>query len=91
MQNLMLPLFAESLHEWFNRQTYAPFVALGLLALFGLFFLYEGRRGITRGVLRGAWGRVYAGNSARKNGYVYCGIGAVMVLYCVATAVMKLL
>jgi hypothetical protein len=87
----MFLLFAESFHEWFNRQTYAPFVALGLLALFGAFFLYEGRRGITQGVLRGAWGRVYTGKSARKNGYVFCGIGAVMVIYSLAVLVMKLL
>jgi hypothetical protein len=87
----MIYLFAESFHEWFNRQTYAPFVAIGLLALLGLFFLYEGRRGITQGVLRGAWGRVYTGKSARKNGYVFCGIGAVMVLYSLAVLVMKLL
>jgi hypothetical protein len=87
----MIYLFAESFHEWFNRQTYAPFVAIGLLALLGLFFLYEGRRGITQGVLRGAWGRVYTGKSARKNGYVFCGIGAVMVIYSLAVLVMKLL
>jgi hypothetical protein len=87
----MIYLFAESFHEWFNRQTYAPFVAVGLLALLGLFFLYEGRRGITQGVLRGAWGRVYTGKSARKNGYVFCGIGAVLVIYSLAVLVMKLL
>ena len=87
----MIYLFAESFHEWFNRQTYAPFVALGLLAMLGLFFLYEGRRGITQGVLRGAWGRVYTGKSARKNGYVFCGIGAVLVVYSLAVLVMKLL
>jgi hypothetical protein len=84
-------LFAESFHDWFNRQPYAPFLAVGLLALFGLFLLYEGRRGITQGVLRGAWGRVFTGKSARKNGYVFCGIGAVMVLYAAVILVMKLL
>ena len=87
----MLSLFAESFHDWFNNQPYAPFVAVGLLALFGLLFLYEGRRGIKHGVLRGAWGQVYTGKSARRNGYVFCGIGAVMVLYAAACAVVKLL
>jgi hypothetical protein len=84
-------LFAESFHTWFNRQPYAPFVAIGLLGLFGLFLLYEGRRGITKGILRGAWGQVYTGKSARKNGYVFCGIGAVLVLYSMVAAVMKMM
>jgi hypothetical protein len=86
----MSPLFAESFHDWFNRQAYAPFLAVGLLGLFGLFLLYEGRRGISQGVLRGAWGRVYTGKSARNNGYVFCGMGTVMVVYSVAYLVMKL-
>jgi hypothetical protein len=84
-------LLVASFHDWFNHQPYAPFAAAGMLALFGAFLLCEGRRGITRGVLRGAWGRVYTGKSARRNGYVFCGIGAVMVLYSVAAVVMKLL
>jgi hypothetical protein len=87
----MPPLFAESFPVWFNRQPYAPFAAIGLLALFGAFLLYEGRRGITQGVLRGAWGRIYTGKSARKNGYVFCGIGAVMLIYSAVIVVMKLL
>jgi hypothetical protein len=87
----MLSLFAESFHDWFNRQPHAPFVAVGLLALFGAFLLYEGRRGITQGVLRGAWGRIYTGKSARRNGYVFCGIGAVLVLYSAVIVAMKLL
>jgi hypothetical protein len=84
-------LFAESFHDWFNRQTYAPFVAIALLAALGSFFLYEGRRGIMQGVMRGAWGQVYTGKSARKNGLVFCGIGAVMVVYAVVAAVVKLI
>jgi hypothetical protein len=84
-------LFAESFHDWFNRQPYAPLVAAGLLAALGAFFLYEGRGGIKHGVLRGAWGQVYTGKSARRNGYVFCGIGAVLVLYSAAITVMKLL
>ncbi len=84
-------LLAESFHDWFDRQPYAPFVAIGLLAALGAFFLHEGRRGITQGELRGAWGRIYSGKSARKNGYVFCGIGAVMVIYAIACLVIKLL
>ncbi len=87
----MNPIFAESFHDWFNRQPYAPFAAVGLLGLFGLYFLLEGRRGIRQGVMRGAWGRVYTGRSARKNGYVFCGIGAVMILYCLGYLVIKLM
>jgi hypothetical protein len=86
---LQFPI-AESFHEWFNRQPYSPFVAIGLLAALGAFFVYEGRRGITKGVLRGMWGRVYSGNSARKNGYIFFGIGAVMLLYAAVATVMKL-
>jgi hypothetical protein len=84
-------LFAESFHDWFNRQPYAPFVAVGLLAVFGLLLLYEGRRGITKGVLRGAWGQVFHGKSARRNGFIFCGIGTIMVLYAAVVFVMKLL
>lgn len=86
----MFSLFAETFSQWFNRQPYAPFVAIGLLAAFGAFLLYEGRRGVKRGVLRGVWGRVHTGNSARKNGYVFCGIGAVMLLYSLAALIVKL-
>jgi hypothetical protein len=85
----MICLFAESFHNWFNRQPYAPFVVVGLCFLFAILLLYEGRRGITQGVLRGAWGRVYTGKSARKNGYIFCGIGTAMLLYAVAVLVMK--
>lgn len=87
----ILPLLAESLHSWFNRQPYAPFLAVGLLGLFGLYFIYEGRRGIKQGVLRGAWGRLYTGKNARINGYVFCGMGAVMVLFCMAYLLFRLL
>lgn len=84
-------LFAESFHDWFNRQPYAPFVAIGLLATFGVFLFYQGRRGIKQGMLRGAWGAVYTGKSARRNGYIFCAIGTVLILYAVAAAVVKLL
>jgi hypothetical protein len=86
----MLPfLFAESFHDWFNSRPYAPFVAIGLLGTFGLFLLYEGRRGITQGELRGAWGRVYTGKSARRNGIVFCILGSIMVAYAVIAAIGK--
>jgi hypothetical protein len=87
----MPSLFAESFHDWFNRQPYAPFVVIGLLAALGAFFLYQGRKGITKGELMGAWGRVYTGKSARKNGFIFCGIGAVMLLYAAAALAAKLL
>jgi hypothetical protein len=86
-----VPLFAESFHDWFNRQPYAPFLVIGLLVAFGAFLLYQGWKGITKGMLVGMWGRVFTGKSARKNGYIFCGIGAVMVLYAGAALVMKLL
>ncbi len=90
VQGTIMPLFAESFHDWFNRQPYAPFVVIGLLAAFGAFLLYQGWQGISKGVLMGMWGRVYMGKSARRNGYVFCGIGAVIVLYAAAALVMRL-
>jgi hypothetical protein len=91
-KTLAMPhLLAESFHDWFNRQPYAQFVAVGLLFLFGLFLLREGRRGIGQGMMRGAWGRVYAGKSARRNGYLFCVIGAAMITYALAFVIVKLL